>query len=110
MVEDMFRSMKSILDTPPIYHKCDETIRGHVFCSFLALALRKELQDRIERKGWRLEWRDVIADLDELLDMEISVKGKGYIVRSETKGVAGKVAQAAGVALPPVLRPLKKGD
>jgi hypothetical protein len=33
MVEDVFRSMKSLLDTRPIYHKCDETIRGHVFCS-----------------------------------------------------------------------------
>ena len=110
MVEDMFRSMKSLLETRPIYHKCDETIRGHVFCSFLALALRKELQDRLERKGWRLEWREVLDDLDELLEMEISVKSKGYVMRSETKGVAGKVAQGAGVALPPVLRALEPGD
>ena len=36
MVEQIFRSVKSILETRPIYHKCDETIRGHVFCSFLA--------------------------------------------------------------------------
>ncbi len=50
MVEDVFRSMKSLLDTRPIYHKCDETIRGHVFCSFLALLLRKELEDRVARK------------------------------------------------------------
>ena len=28
MVEDVFRSMKSLLDTRPIFHKCDETIRG----------------------------------------------------------------------------------
>jgi transposase len=33
MVEDIFRTMKSILETRPIYHKCTETIRGHVFCS-----------------------------------------------------------------------------
>ena len=44
MVEQLFRSMKSVLETRPIYHKCDETIRGHVFCSFMALVLRKELQ------------------------------------------------------------------
>jgi len=50
MVEDVFRSMKSLLDTRPIYHKCDETIRGHVFCSFLALLLRKELEDRLARR------------------------------------------------------------
>ena len=43
MVEQSFRSVKSVLETRPIYHKCDETIRGHVFCSFLALVLMKEL-------------------------------------------------------------------
>ena len=36
--------MKSILETRPIYHQCDETIRGHVFCSFLALLLRRALE------------------------------------------------------------------
>ena len=60
MVEDVFRSMKSLLDTRPIFHKCDETIRGHVFCSFLALLLRKELEDRLACKEWKLEWADVI--------------------------------------------------
>jgi len=105
MVEDVFRSMKSLLSTRPIWHKCDETIVGHVFCSFLALLLRKRLQDHLEEKGWHLEWADVIRDVEELVEMEISVQGKGYVIRSETQGVAGKVAQAAGVALPPTLRP-----
>src|SRR6266446_2545675 len=46
-VEDIFRTTKSILDTRPIYHQTDEAIRGHVFCSFLALVLRKALEDRL---------------------------------------------------------------
>ncbi len=104
MVEDIFRSMKSLLETRPIYHKCDETIRGQVFCSFLALVLRKELQDRLEGKGWSLEWADVIGDLDRLQEVEMSLEGKSYVVRTETKGTVGKVFQACGVALPPTLR------
>ena len=44
-VEDIFRTNKSILETRPIYHKRDETIRGHVFCSFLALVLKQELEN-----------------------------------------------------------------
>jgi len=36
-VEHIFRTTKSILEIRPIYHKRDETIRCHVFCSFLAL-------------------------------------------------------------------------
>jgi transposase len=104
MVEDVFGSMKSLLDTRPIYHKCDETIRGHVFCSFLALLLRKELEDRLARKEWKLEWADVIRDLNNLVEMEVAISGKGYAFRGHTPGVAGKVFQACGVALPPTLR------
>jgi transposase len=105
MVEDVFRSMKSLLDTRPIFHKCDETIRGHVFCSFLALLLRKELEDRLARKEWKLEWADVIRDLDNLIEMEVAISGKGYVFRGQTSGVAGKVFQGCDVALPPALRP-----
>ena len=103
MVEAVFRSMKSLLDTRPIFHKCDETIRGHVFCSFLALLLRKELQDCLARKDWKLEWADVIRDLDNVIKMEVTIGGKGYIFRGQTPGVAGKVFRACGVALPPAL-------
>jgi hypothetical protein len=105
MVEEMFRSMKSVLETRPIYHRRDETIRGHVFCSFLALVLRRELERRLEDHGRRLEWADVIRDLDLLQEVELEVDGKRYLLRSETKGTAGKVFQACGVALPAVLRP-----
>ena len=104
MVEDAFRSMKSLMATRPIYHQADETILGHVFCSFLALLLRKRLQDLLEERGWHLEWADVVRDLDNLVEMEVSVEGKGYVIRSDSRGVTGKVAQAAGVALPPTLR------
>ena len=105
MVEDIFRSMKSILETRPIYHKCDETIRGHVFCSFLAVKLRKELQDRLAAKGWGdIEWNDAIRDLDNLHETEVEVSEKRFILREECPGVSGKVFQAAGVALPPTIR------
>ena len=104
MVEDVFRSMKALLDTRPIYHKCDETIRGHVFCSFLALLLRKQLEDRLASKDFHLEWADVVRDLDNLVEMEVVIGGKGYVFRGQTSGVAGKVFQVCGVALPPTLR------
>ena len=95
MVEDVFRSMKSLLDTRPIYHKRDETIRGHVFCSFLALLLCKD---------WTLEWVDVIRDLDNLIEMEVMIEGRSFAFRGQAAGVAVKVFQACGVALPPALR------
>ena len=51
MVEQWFRNCKTLLETRPIFHHCDETIRGHVFCSFLALVLKHELQSRLQKKG-----------------------------------------------------------
>jgi hypothetical protein len=43
-VEGIIRITKSVMDTEPIYHRCNETIRGRVFCSFLALLLKTELE------------------------------------------------------------------
>src|SRR5262249_24998206 len=45
-VEQTFRTAKHLLSTRPIFHKLDATIRGHVFCSFLALVLKKALEGR----------------------------------------------------------------
>ena len=108
MVEQIFRSMKSILSTRPIYHKCDETIRGHVFCSFLALVLIKDLQGRMERKGWQAEWADVIRDLERVEEVTIRTGTKEVLLRSDLKGQAGKAFQAAGVAVPPTVRILNQ--
>jgi hypothetical protein len=106
MVESLFRSMKSVLETRPVCHKCDETIRGHVFCSFLALVLRKELEDRSAARNWKLEWHDVVQDLDRLEELTLTVDEKGYVLRTDPKSTVAKVFQAAGVALPPVIRPV----
>jgi len=104
MVENIFRTVKSTLGTRPIYHKCDETILGHVFCSFLALVLMKELQNRIEQKGFELEWKDIIRDLDRLEEIEIEQGDKRFLLRTDAQGTCGKVFQAAGVAMPPTIR------
>ena len=104
MVEQWFRSCKSLLQTRPIYHKCDETIRGHVFCSFLALILRQALQSRLEERGHECEWADVIQDLDRLQMVEVEQDGKRFLLRSEVQGSCGKVFQTVGVALPPTVQ------
>ena len=96
--------MKSLLTTRPIWHKCDETIRGHVFCTFLALVLRKALEDRLEAAGIDEEWVRVLADLDRFTHVDVEKEGKRFRIRSSTSGCAGKVLQAVGVAAPPSVR------
>jgi len=103
-VEQVFREVKSVLETRPIFHKCDETIRGHVFCSFLALVLRKELDRRLDQAGHCFEWADIKQDLKSLQEIVIEEQGKSLVVRTECKGVCGKVFQSVGVAIPPTIR------
>lgn len=104
MVEDLFRTMKSILETRPIYHKRGETIRGHVFCSFLALLLRRALEQRLEEKGETWEWAEILRGLDNLQEVEALFQGKRFVLRSQVLGQAHQAFMAAGVALPPTLR------
>ena len=105
-VEQVFRDIKSILDTRPIFHQKDETIRGHVFCSFLALVLRKELDRRLEKAGHCFEWADIKQDLKSLQEILIEDDGKKLAIRSECKGTCGKVFQAVKMAIPLTIREL----
>ncbi|MDA1056029.1 MAG: IS1634 family transposase [Planctomycetota bacterium] len=104
MVETLFRSLKSVLETRPIYHKRDETIRGHVFCSFLAAVLLRELLARFDQRGWPVEWQRLRDNLDALEESTITTAGKTFVIRSQTVGDAGKAIQAARIALGPVVR------
>ena len=104
MVENLFRTMKSILETRPIYHKRDETIRSHVFCSFLALLLRRALEKGLEEKGQTWEWAEILRGLENLQEVEALFQGKRFVLRSQVLGQAHKAFMAAGVALPPTLR------
>jgi len=105
-VEQVFRDVKSVLETRPVYHQRDENIRGHVFCSFLALVLRKELDRRLEKAGHHFEWADIKQDLKALQEVEIEDNGKALALRTQCLGTCGKVFKAVGVAVPPTIREL----
>jgi transposase len=106
-VEDIIRTSKSILETRPIYHKRDATIRGHVFCSFLALLLKQELESRMKRTDLQWEWKELIRGLDALQQVEANLKGRRFLFRSQLTADASQAVRATGVALPPTLRELQ---
>lgn len=101
VVEQLFRTAKALLRTRPIYHSSDAAIRGHVFCSFLALILRKDLHDRCHAAGFRPEWLDVLFDLNRLQEARLEHADKAYVVRTDATGVAPQLFKAVGLALPP---------
>ena len=106
-VEDIFRTTKSILETRPIYHKRDETIRGHVFCSFLALLLKQELESRMKGNDLEWEWKEVLRGLDALQQVEANFQGRRFLFRSQLTAHASQAVRATGVAIPPTLQELQ---
>jgi hypothetical protein len=105
LVEQFFRAAKSLIDTRPIFHQWDAAIQGHVFCSFLALVLLDELKRRLAQRGVAAEWADIRRDLLALAEVEVRDGDHWYLLRTALQGVAGKVCQAAGVSIPPPMRP-----
>jgi hypothetical protein len=105
-VEATFRTAKHLLATRPIFHKLDATIRGHVFCSFLALVLKSELEQRIAALGRDGSWPEIRADLDSLTETELVHDGRRFLVRAAPRAAASLALRAARVALPPTVQPL----
>ena len=76
-----------------------------MFCSFLALILRKALQDKLDEKcPHTLEWDRIVKSLNDLRESEVTVSGRRFVWRDECKDPVGHVLRAVGVALPPTLR------
>jgi hypothetical protein len=75
-----------------------------VFCSFLALLLKRGLEQRLEDKGESWQWAEIVRGLDNLQEVEVVFQGKRFVLRSQVLGQAHKACMAAGVALPPTLR------
>jgi hypothetical protein len=120
-VEQTFRTAKHLLATRPIFHQRDETIRlpggkglgplpptsrRAVFCSFLALVLKAELEQRITALGRDGSWPEIRADLDSLTETELVHDGKRFLVRAAPRPAASLALRVAGVALPPTVQAL----
>jgi hypothetical protein len=79
-----------------------------VFCSFLALVLKKELYRRIEAAGNIFEWSDIKQDLRSLQEVTLDEDGRRLAIRTQCQGICGKVFQAVGVAVPPTIREIAR--
>jgi hypothetical protein len=103
-VEDLFRRTKAIMRTRPIFHSSDAAIRGHVFCSFLALSMQKHLDDLARQAGLVQEWKDLLRDLDRLQQLRIRHRGADWLVRADAAPNVTSLFKYARVALPPRAR------
>ena len=58
-------------------------------------------------QGLKLEWDVIRQDLQALDQAEVREGDQRYLLRSPLQGVAGKVLQTVGVAIPPPVRPIE---
>jgi hypothetical protein len=103
-VENLFFRTKAAMRTRPIFHSSDAAIRGHVFCSFLALAMQKHLDDLMLETGVAPEWRVLLRDLDRLSQVRIRHRGADWLVRSDAAPAVTTLFKRAHLALPPRAR------
>ena len=103
-VEDLFRQTKAIMRTRPVFHSSDAAIRGHVFCSFLALSMQKHLDDLLREAGLAPEWMELLRDLDRLAEVRIRHRGADWLVRTDAAPTVTALFKHAHVALPPRAR------
>jgi hypothetical protein len=105
-VEQSFLAAKSLLATRPIFHRSDAAIRGHIFCTFLALVLRKDLLDRLAARGTIPEWQCIVDDLLDLSSVEIEQDGRRALLRTAPRPSVDPICRAIGLTLPPVYQEL----
>jgi hypothetical protein len=104
-VEDTFKTTKALLATHLIDHRTDAGIRGHFFCTFLALILRKELLDRLAAHRCQgLEWQHITDDLDDLSEIEVEQDGRRALLRTAPGPTIDPICRALGISLPSVFQ------
>src|SRR3954463_14776436 len=110
-VEQGFLAAKTLLATRPIFHRTDAAIRGHIFCTFLALVLRKELMDRLIARHLAVpEWQQAVDDLTDLSEIEVEQDGRRALLRTAPGATIDPLCRAAGVTLPPVFQELPRAE
>jgi hypothetical protein len=110
-VEQSFLAAKTLLATRPIFHRTDAAIRGHIFCTFLALVLRKELMDRLAARRLPVpEWQQVVDDLIDVSEIEVEQDGRRALLRTAPGPAIDPLCRAVGVALPPVFQEIPRGQ
>jgi hypothetical protein len=100
-VENLFLRTKAVMRTRPIFHSSDAAIRGHVFCSFLALVMQKYLEDLSCQAGVVPEWKSLLRDLDRLQQVRIRHRGNDWVVRTDVAKPIADLFRHAHIAMPP---------
>ena len=79
--EAAFRLSKSDMGLRPVYHQTTKRVEAHILVCFLALAMRRSLEQWLKAKGLGTCARRLLAELKEVrsLDIVLQVKDRGAL-------------------------------
>ncbi len=107
-IESSFRSMKSLEELTPVYHRTPKRIRGHVFVCVLAHLLERALEKRLQEEDIGLTPAKAIRELGRMKAVEMEVNDKPYLFRTEGTKEVNQVFDALHMRPPPRVRELVK--
>lgn len=97
VVEDGFRDLKDVIEMRPVWHRCDDRIRAHIFVATLCLFLKRALQHQLNEQGVYLSATDALAAVKSIGLAELNVNGEHRRIVSRPKGDAQRVLRALGI-------------
>lgn len=99
-IERGFRSLKTELETAPIYHWTESRIRSHIYICFLALIMRIGLEKRIKAIDSNLNFSDVIRDVGRIKASKLKINNEELIIRTDLTGNANVAFKAVNMRVP----------
>jgi len=80
--------------------RINEAMRSRVEETLNAPLLRDETHRRLKAREVRLEWAQVLRDLDQPQETKFRVQDKSHVLRTDTMVATEKVFQICGVGMP----------
>jgi transposase len=105
-LEDIFRTVKDVIDGRPVYHKIDKRICAHLFIAQICLMLIRQLRYHLEKKSVVLSAQDALYAVKSIGIAELNLKGEKHLLVSTPRRDARRVMRALGIKnlQPPGLR------
>lgn len=77
-VERAFRTMKSVLEVRPVWHRLEERVRAHALICYLALLIHRYLERALKAAGLGLSADHAFESLNHLGAATMQVDDKQY--------------------------------
>jgi transposase len=106
-VEESFRTIKSFLETRPMYHSSEERISGHMVMCYLSHVMLKTLELKLKQKNINYSHEKIRDALKSLEYSEIKYGDEKFALRAKTEDMAKKILDVLEIKEPSSFMPLK---